>query len=241
MAKTLLDGVNEVLKKTDVLDSDAGLLTSLTDSARQSFIDLAVQALNETLDDLYHTAKLPKPKQLRESTLTLETGKQAYPLHSEMIELRREYLLIDETNNHFITILGETGYQQIIIGDLEQDDTGKPNWCAIRPTDGKLFFDRTPTSDENGLVYKYRFLKDLELTDAKDVFPFTNPVFRAVIVAATEMWKLHRHNEFSKELYDHGLARAMRLLNGISGKTSWMPRRVIHNTTDPMSDDTTVS
>jgi len=212
------------------------MASSLTDSARQSFIDLAVQAINETLDDLYYTAKLPKPKQLCETTLTLETGKQAYKLHSQLIDLRREYLLIDETNNHFITVLGESGYNQIILGDLEQDDTGKPNWCAIRPTDGRLFFDREPTSAENGLVYKYRFLKDLEMTLANDIFPFTDPCFRSMVVAATEMWKLHRHNEFSKELYDHGLSRAMRLLNRISERTSWMPRRSTPNVTDPMSD-----
>jgi hypothetical protein len=238
MAKTLLDGVNEILKKTDVLDSDAGVLTSLTDSPRQSFIDLAVQSINETLDDLYHSAKRPKPKQLAETTLTLVTGQQAYPLNSKLIELDREFMLIDETNNHFITILGEDGYRQIILGDLEQDDTGKPNWCAIRPTDGKLFFDRQPTADENGLVYKYRYLKDLEMDDKDDVFPFTDPVFRAMVVSAAEMWKLHRHNEFSKPLYDHGLARAMRLLNRLSGKTTWMPRRSTPNVTDPFNDST---
>jgi len=69
--KDLLNGVNEVLKKTDILDSDSGLLTSLTDSGKQVFIDTAVQVINETLDELYSTAQITKPNQLREATITL--------------------------------------------------------------------------------------------------------------------------------------------------------------------------
>ena len=105
MAKTLLNGVNEVLKKVDIIDEDAGLLVTLSDSARQTFIDLAVQVINEVLDELYSITKKSKPKQLKESTITLATNKQAYGLNSSLVTLRREYRLIDENNNHFITIL----------------------------------------------------------------------------------------------------------------------------------------
>ena len=234
MAKTLLNGVNEVLKKVDILDEDSGLLETLSDSARQTFIDLAVQVINEVLDELYTVTKRSKPKQLKESTITLVTDQQAYPLHTALVRLRREFGLIDESNNHTITILDEDGYHQIIIGDLEQDDTGLPNWAAIRPTDAQLFLDRKPTAADAGKEYKYRFDKDMELTDFDDPFPFTDPVFRGVVVAAAELWKGYRHQEFSEPLFKNALGRAARLLSKITKRTSWKPNKGASNNTDPM-------
>ncbi len=73
MSKTLLDGVNEVLKKVDIIDEDAGLLLTLSDSARQTFIDLAIQVINEVLDELYSITKTSKPKQLKESMLVISS------------------------------------------------------------------------------------------------------------------------------------------------------------------------
>jgi len=234
MAKTLLNGVNEVLKKVDILDEDSGLLESLSDSARQTFIDLAVQVINEVLDELYTVTKRSKPKQLKESTITLVADQQAYPLHTALVRLRREFDLIDESNNHTITILDEDGYHQIIIGDLEQDDTGLPNWAAIRPTDAQLFLDRKPTANDAGKEYKYRFDKDMELTDFDDPFPFTDPVFRGVVVAAAELWKGYRHQEFSEPLFKNAIGRSARLLSKITNRTSWKPDKGASNNTDPM-------
>lgn len=229
---TLLNGVNEVLKKTDVLD-DGALLTSLTDSARQNFIDSAVQALNESLDELYADLPVSKPKQLKESTIILVDGIKDYALHSQLVTLRREYDLIDETNSHIIHILGESGYWQIIQGDLEQDDTGLPSFCAISPVNGRLYMDRAPTSTDAGRVYKYRFDKDLELTDKDDEFPFTNAVFRALVPAAAQLWKLNHQQEFAGEIFRGSLGRARKLLSRLPARHSWKPTRIVGNSTDP--------
>ena len=237
MSKSLLNGVNEVLKKAQVLDETAGLLTTLTDSARQTYIDAAVQALNEVVDELYAVLEVSKPKQLAESTITLATNDQDYALASDLVTLRREYLLIDETNNHFIEIMGDDGYQQIVLGDMELDDTGLPTYCAIRPTDGQLFMDRKPTSAENGRVYKYRYDKDLELSAAADEFPFTDPVFRAVVPAAAELWKRHRHKEFDSGIFTSSIGRAARLMTMLPARTSWQPRGSSDNATDPLGSD----
>lgn len=51
MAKTLLNGVNEVFKRIKLIQGDAAALTSLTDSARQHSIDLAIQIWNEVVDE----------------------------------------------------------------------------------------------------------------------------------------------------------------------------------------------
>lgn len=238
MAKTLLNGVNEVLKKADVLDSDSGLLTSLTDSARQTHIDLAIQVLNESLDHLYSAAEKPKPKQLGESTIVLATGDRDYALNSAVVILRREFHLIDETNNHQIAILGDDGYRQIVLGDPELDDTGLPSAAAIRPTDGELFMDRAPTATENGRTYKYRYDKELELTLAADTFPFGNAAFRALIPAAAELWKFYRHQEFSQDLFDASLARAARFILMLPSRDSWIPQKSGgSNASDPLEAD----
>ena len=146
MAKTLLNGVNELLKKVNIIDEDAGIFATLSDSANQTFIDLAIQSINESVDDLYSVSRQPKPEQLAENTITLVTDDQDYVLQTDLIRIRREFGLIDQTNNHFITILCEDGYRHIIIGDIEQDDTGLPHWASIRPTDGELFLDRKPSA-----------------------------------------------------------------------------------------------
>jgi hypothetical protein len=240
MAKSLLNGVNAVLKKARVLDAQ-GELSSITDSARQMFIDTAIQALNESVDELYSAPGFSKPKQTKTRTLTLVNGTQEYPLPSTMDRLRTEYNLIDETNNHVIFLLEEGGYHDIIIGDIEADDTGLPSHAAISPINGRLRMDRTPTSSEDGRTYTYRYDTDLELETATDTFPFSNVVFRALVPAAAELWKLHNEQDFSNGLYRASMARAKRLLRQVPETYSYRARRGGGNITDPMHDDSAVS
>lgn len=236
MSKTLLNGVNEVLKKARALDSQ-GELSTLTDSARQMFIDTAIQVINEVTDQLYTLADLSLPKQLKEATITLVTNQQAYALKSDLILLRTEYHLIDEANSQTITILGEDGYWRIIQGDLQQDDTGLPHWACIRPTDGRLFFDRKPDAVSNGNVYKYRYDRDIEFDEACDVFPFSDMVFRAVVPAAAELYSFYQQKEFNEPIFNASMGRAAALLRRIPKRTTWAPQRGGSNITDPMQHD----
>ena len=237
--KTLLNGVNEVLKKTDVIDAD-GLFTTLTDSARQMFIDTAIQVINEFIDELY-TGDISKPKQMRESTITLAASTKEYGLHSCLLMLRQEYHLIDETNNHTIYIQGEDGYHKIITGDMEQDDTGQPNFCALSPVNGRLVMDRTPTGDAIGRVYKYRYDRDLELTLATDCFPFNAAVFRAMVPGAAELWKFYERGEFSETIWNRSMSRAKKFLRLTPKRNSWLAPRGGGSVTDPMSNVGSVS
>lgn len=232
--KTLLNAVNEVLKRTSSIDS-GGVLSSLTDSSRQPWVDIAVQVWNEIMDELYSTAQLSKPQQLASSTISLVTSTRAYAVAADFVVFRREYHLYDSTNDHYIFMLGEGGYNSAILNDPDEDDTGLASHAAIRPTDGKIYLNRTPTSNENGRSYTYRYDKDLELTSASDTFPFTDAVFRALVAPASELWKLEAHNEFRPEVYNWGVGRAARLLREIPPRESWAPVRVLdHSSTDPL-------
>jgi len=72
--KTLLSGVNEVLKKVHMIQGDSGLLTTLTDSGRQTYIDLAIQSWNEIIDDIYAVSDMPYPQELAESSINIPTS-----------------------------------------------------------------------------------------------------------------------------------------------------------------------
>lgn len=223
VAKTLLDGVNCVLTKVGVLDSDTGLLTSLSNPGKQTFIDLAIQTLNETVDELYSLLDEPKPNHMAESQIILRENVRNYALASDLVALLTDFALIDESDGHMIFILKEDGYRQLILGDLNQDDKGLPSVAAMRPIDGQLFMDRAPLAEHDEKIYKYRYVKELELVKATDFFPFGNTVFRAVCPVASELWKRERHKDFSQGIVNASLGRAARLVRKIPPERTWIP------------------
>lgn len=219
--KTLLNAVNETLKRAKVIAGDAGLLISLTDTARQSSIDIAVQVINEGIDELYSTTNVPMPSEQAESTITLVTSTRAYSLATDLSQMR--FPLIDKTNTQFIYEF-PGGYNAMLFRDPEQDDTGLPHLAAIRPTDGKLHLDRAPTSVENGKVYTYQYDKDTVLTLLTDNVPFDNPVFRAMVPVWAWLWKRENRKDFDAALFKMDMGRACRLLTEKQERDSYSPR-----------------
>lgn len=236
MAKTLVDGVSDLLTKVGVLDSDT-TLTTLSDPARQTYIDSAVQCLNETLDRLFALPQMPtRPNQISERVIVLNTDDQDYELHATLVRLLPEFGLVDETNNHIIQIIDHPdAYRQMVIGDLEQNDTGQPSLACIRPTDGQLWLDRAPTAAYDGREYKYRFERDQGLSAFDDEFPFTDPVYRGVVLAASELWKKENKNSFSGALFNSALAQAAERLTRTPARATWLDKGRTHaNPTDPL-------
>lgn len=222
MAKTLLNSVNEILKRTSFIAGDAGTLTSLTDSARQVAIDQAVQVINEGIQELYAVPGMPPmPLSQAENTVTLATGTRAYALNSGVVTLR--WPLIDKTNSQFIKPF-PGGYAAMLVADPEQDDTGLPYFAAIRPTDGYLHMDRAPTSAENGRIYTYQYYKNTLMSLAADTVPFDDPVWNAMVPAWVQLWKREMRNEFDGELYRIGMGRAARLMTKVPARQSYGSR-----------------
>lgn len=221
MAKTLLNATNEILKRVGVIAGDAGLLTTLTDSARQVAIDVAVQVVNEGIDELYAASNVAKPNGQGESTVTLATADRSYALAAGLIRLR--WPMVDKTNTQFLHQY-PGGYNAMLLADPEQDDTGLPVYAAINPVNGELHLDRAPTSVENGRIYTYQYDKDLVLSLAADTVPFKDGVFRAMVPAWVQLWKRERRNEFDTELYRMDMGRAATLMMQIQPRDSWSPR-----------------
>lgn len=219
--KTLLNAVNEILKKVSVLAGDAGLLTSLTDSARQVSIDVAVQAVNEGIDEIYSTTGTPLTAEQAESTITLATSTRAYSLASDLVQMR--WPLIDKTNGVYMFEFAG-GYNRMLEIDPRQTFTGTPIFATVRPTDGKLFTQQAPTSADNGKIYTYQYDKDNGLTLLTDNVPFDNAVFRAMVPVWSQIWKREQRQSFDAEFFKLSLGRASRLLTQKQERGSWSPR-----------------
>lgn len=219
--KSLLNAVNEILKRTGIIAGDAGLLVSLTDSPRQVDIDQAVQVVNEGIDELYSTVPDSKPDQQKEATVTLLLSTRAYALATDLSQMH--WPLIDKTNRQYIYEYA-AGYDEMLRNDPEQSFTGLPYAGCIRPTDSKLFLDRAPTSIEVGKVYTYQYDKNLGLSLLGDTVPFGDDVFRAMVPAWVQLWKREMRSEFDKDLFQNTIGRASRLLNPDSIRESYSPR-----------------
>lgn len=219
--KTLLQAVNEVFKRVGLIAGDAGALTSLTDSARQNAVDVAIQVINEGIDELYSTSRTPFPSEQAESFITLATGTRNYALATDLSQLR--WPLIDKTNGIYIEEY-PGGYNQILKDDPRQAFTGLPVWAAIRPTDGQLYTFSAPQSADNGKIYTYQYDKNIQLTLLTDTMPFGNPVFRAMVPAWSKLWKRDQRSEFDAGLFKADIGRASRLLTMKQARSSYSCR-----------------
>lgn len=218
---TLLDCINEVFKRVNNIQGDAAALTTLTDSARQHPIDVTIQVVNEGIDELYSHSHLSLPMQQEEATITLVNGQRNYPLATDLIEMH--FPLIDKTNTQFIwKYPGD--YNDLLLLDPEQDDTGLPWWGVISPVNSELFVNVTPTASEAGLIYTYQYQRDLQLILATDTVPFNNEVFRAMVPAWVQMYKRELKNEFDGTLYYQAMGRAARAMTEIEPRQTYSPR-----------------
>jgi hypothetical protein len=225
---TLLDGVNDVLKKVGIIQGDSGVLTSFTDSARQAWIDSAIMAWRETVDELYDLSDIPTPLQLAEDSITLATADRSYVLAADLVQLR--WPLIDKTNTEYIYEMhamgNRSGYEMLLLRDPEQDDTGLPRFGAINPANGELHLDQDPTAAENGRVYTYQYDAELALDAAADVLPFSDTVRNFLVPAVAEIWKREEHRAFDAELWSKRVAQAAGKLPQTPRSHSWNPRRM---------------
>jgi len=220
MAKTLLNGVNEVLKRANML-KEGGLLTTLTEDGIQPSIDLAVQVWNEQMEELYSSSHKAQPQEVTEGTITLLTGDRDYTLPADMNQIR--WPLHDETNGNYI-VQWPGGYEELRNSQHQPaNHTGMPSFGAISPIDKLLYLDRIPTAAENGNVYVLFYDKDLELSLAADTMPFDDDVFRAMVPAVYQIWRREKRQDFDPKIFNDSFGRAARRLTKNQMRSSWLP------------------
>lgn len=224
MAKTLLNGVNDVLKRLGYIKGNSGELASLTDSQRQVIIDLVIQSWNELLIDVYDSAEIAFPNEVATSNITLATSDRDYVLPSDLVYIR--WPLINQTYGYEIFEY-PGGWDQLRRDQtIPANYTGRPQYAAVRPTDGYLYLERIPTSAENGLVYVLTYDKSLLMDSAADTFPFIDDVYQMLIPCVTELVKRDQEKAFDEAIYRRRLGQAASLLTRKQQRQSWTPQRL---------------
>lgn len=219
MAKTLLDGVNEVMKRVKLIAGAQGELTTLTDSARQPSIDTIVQIWNEAVEELYSLIDQPVPNEAVLGSLTLVAGQREYDCPADLVQTH--WPLLDTTNGQEIWHYSG-GYEQMRQDQVQPASyTGLPHYAVIEPVAGKLRLDRAPTAEYAGRVYEWLYDKDLSLSAAADTFPFEDAVFRAMVPAVANLWARGDRKDFDQALYAQNLARAGRLVTKKQMRSRW--------------------
>lgn len=229
--KTLLNGMNDLLKKVKVIQGDVSELTTFTDPGRQQYIDIGLQNWNEAIDRLYNISNKPMPQELSSSTITLVTDDRSYALATDENKLR--WPLQDTTNGTYIYEYPGGYHQMLIDQSIPANYTGVPQYAAISPVNGELYLDRIPTSSENGLVYTYQYDKDLEVTLITDTFPFKDVVYRSLLPAVAELWKRDVRSEFDSAAFNTFMAQSVSYLKEQGPGSSYRPRRSVLARTDP--------
>lgn len=218
MSKTLLNGINDVLERVGIIDSN-NTLSSLSNLGKQLYIDLAIQIWNETVDDVCNLMGIPHSGETGSASITLVAGTREYDLPSDLVQIR--WPLIDQTNGNYIQEY-PGGYEQMRTDQqIPADWLGLPYSAAINPTTGDLRLERTPTSTEAGTVYNMLYDKDLVMDAADDTFPFSDAAYRAIMPVVAASWERRKRNDFDREEYLHQLSRALHFVNQINRRSHW--------------------
>lgn len=234
MSKNLLQGVNDVLQKVKIVSSTHPL-TSLTNSGKQLFVDNAVQCWGESVDQIYSKSKIKRPNQGGEDSIILVEGQREYSLPCDLVTLN--WPLHEETEGLYINKY-PGGYEELRNVLIQPDNyTGQPTSASISPIDGVLYIDMVPTASEAGKEYKFTYWKDLTLSRASDVFPFSDTVYRAMVPLVAELWQYYQHNRYTNGIAKVNYGRAIRALKQETQDTAWIKRYGGDVVTNPLGKD----
>lgn len=238
MAKTLLQGVNDVLKRIGALKGNSGELASLVDSQRQIKIDLAVNCWNETLIELYELSEISMPNEVATTTITLALNDRDYALPSDLVYIKWP---IRNTSNGYLIAEYPGGWDQMQNDQLQPSTfTGRPFYGTIRPTDGQLYLDRLPQSADVGLAYTLSYDKSLIKSLASDTFPCNDDTYTMLVPAVAEKIKMESDEQsearyaVSLKKYNKYLAVAAGMISLNKSRNTWLPQS--YSSCDPMEE-----
>lgn len=206
---TFLNAVNASLKRVQMIEGSSGELSSFTDSARQTSVDVMLDVWNEVVDELFKLSE-DFEGEIAESTFDLATDTVAYTLATDYVRMIGNP--VDATNKRVLTPY-PGGYKQLRVNRPDRTDfTGAPLHWAVSPLDGDLEIDVTPTSEENGDTYTYMYEKGVNLSGTTDTFPFDDEITRSLYAAVAQAWTRERNQQFDEGIYNASLARAAQKL-----------------------------
>lgn len=217
MAILFLQAINATLKRTRVIQGDAGELTTFTDSGRQVQIDLAIQVWQEAIQELFGLGLLPN--EAATATIDLVTAQREYSMPSDFERIagksHEERVFRGATTNLILTEY-PGGYARMLRDQPNATDfAGDPQHWAISPVDGtKIRFDREFTADQNGDRYNILYEKRIALTAtmATETLPVSDTVADALVPVVAEGWNAIHKDKFNSGLFRTSIARAARMV-----------------------------
>jgi len=232
VARTFLQAVNLTLRRIGMVDAD---LTTFTDSARQTEVDVVLQAWNEVIDDLQDLGVFATA--VAEGSITLVAGTKTYAVASDFDGIAADSsgrpIMRDETNGRTIWEY-EGGWDRMRRDQLVPGNySGTPTSWAIDPTTGNFEFNTAPASADAGNIYKYVYSKRINLASTTDTFPFLDDAIDTVIRAVIEIYNRDRKGGWEKgaapqtagiRQYNRALARAARKIARVPPHDSYGPR-----------------
>jgi len=219
--------VNETLKRASVIQGSSGVLTSFTDTARQTEVDMMLSSWNDVIDDLYSVPGIERG-QTAEGSITLSTSGtdsgREYSVPSDFVDVIGN--LVNEENSYLLKPF-PGGFEAMRIARADPDDfQGQPSWFVIEPVNGNIRIDTTPTADEEGDIYEFTYQKAINLTATTDLFPFDDEVVRTLQDAVWQTWVLRRKSraDFLESVFQRSVSRAAAMLSGGPVKKGYGPR-----------------
>lgn len=228
MAYTFLQFVNRVLKRTGDIAGDAGDISSFTDSARQTTIDVIIQITDEAIHEMYAFGALVG--EIEEDSIALVTDQNDYDRPNDFEALagktyRSRCLVNAENNNRLYEYPG--GFDKLFTDQPDPTNfTGQPSHFVFNPITDEFRINTLPTSTENGDVYKYLYEKRIALTKTGDTFPFSDTVVDALMPAIAELTRLPRQKGSLESISaSAGFNRALRIIMQKKARKSYGTER----------------
>lgn len=212
MSKTLLNAVNDVLRKVGEIRGENRALTSLNSNAKQHLVDLVVDSWNEEIEGLFSILKKSVPNETQVSNITLVSGHREYDLPSGIVKIK--WPLMDIVNGNSILEF-KGGYEALRRSQpVPGNHQGTPFYACVNPSNGKLYFDTVATDQVSGTVYELFYEKDVSFVVAEDLLPISGPTYRQMVVVVAERIKYDRNKkEFNSKIYRRARANAARLIS----------------------------
>lgn len=216
-ATTFLEAVNATLKLVGIIQGDSGALTTFTDTARQTDIDVMLQAWNDTLDELFKIGNYPGEQE--ENNITLSSGVGEYTLATDYTKIIGNPI---NSANRRIIYPSPWTFEQL---RHRQPDpsifTGRPLYWLINPTNNKMRFDKQATSEEDGDVYTYINEIRSNLSATGDTFPVSDEAVDRLKSAVAQVWSSTQKSQFNEGVYQASMSRAADVLARIKRRTKY--------------------
>ena len=184
---TLLDAVNNTMRRATLIDSVDEVLTDLTEDALQIDIDMTIDAINDVIREVYSVCDL-LPWQTSTGTITLVDGQKEYAgpanfmaMSSTRLQRLDEGMFIDPYKGGY----GQMFHDQTDPGQY----LGQPTEWAINPVTDAIRLNTTPTASEVGHVYSFLYSGEIYMSTAAQEFPFNDSVTHALQPAFVEAYR----------------------------------------------------